>query len=71
MPNEIFKLTKTKYLGDNYYYLSFQKFCTRNCFEFLFDITTVYKAGFSTLDDLYLLVTKNITKYPVLTTYKF
>ena len=32
--------------------------------------TTIYKAGFSTLDDLYILVTKIITKYPVLTTYK-
>ena len=32
--------------------------------------TTVYKAGLSKLDDLYNLVTKIITKYPVLTTYK-
>ena len=32
--------------------------------------TTVYKAGLSTLNDLYNLVTKIITKYPVLTTYK-
>ena len=33
-------------------------------------MTTVYKAGFSTPDDLYNLVTKIITKYPVLTTFK-
>ena len=32
--------------------------------------TTYIKAGFSTLDDLYNLVTKIITKYPVLTTFK-
>ena len=36
----------------------------------LYPITTVYKAGLSTLDDLYNLVTKIITKYPFLTTYK-
>ena len=38
-----------------------------NFFEYC---TTVYKAGFSKLDDLYNLVTKIITKYPVLTTFK-
>ena len=32
--------------------------------------TTVYKAGYSKSDDLYNLVTKIVTKYPVLTTYK-
>ena len=32
--------------------------------------TTVYKAGLSTLDDLYNLVTNIITKYSVLTIYK-
>ena len=32
--------------------------------------TTVYKAGFSTVGDLYNLITKIITKYPVLATYK-
>ena len=32
--------------------------------------TTVYKAGFSTPDDLYNLVTKIITNYPVLTNFK-
>ena len=32
--------------------------------------TTVYKAALSTLDDLYNLVTKNVTKYAVLATYK-
>ena len=30
----------------------------------------LYKAGFSTLDDLYNLVSKYITKYPVIATYK-
>ena len=39
----------------------------KNFFEIC---TTVYKAGFSKLDDLYNLVSKYITKYPVLTTYK-
>ena len=33
-------------------------------------MTTVYKAGLSTLNDLYNLVTKNVTKYPVLATLK-
>ena len=46
----------------------------KNFFEiwenFLKNCTTVYKAGLSKLDDLYNLVTKLITKYPVLTTYK-
>ena len=32
--------------------------------------TTVYKAGLSTVGDLYNLLTKIITKYPVLTTFK-
>ena len=32
--------------------------------------TTVYKAGLSTVGHLYNLVTKNVTKYVVLTTYK-
>ena len=31
---------------------------------------TVYKAGLSTVGHLYNLVTKNVTKYAVLTTYK-
>ena len=47
----------------------------KNFFEIwekFFEIcTTVYKAGLSKLDDLYNLVTKIITKYPVLTTFKF
>ena len=34
------------------------------------DATTVYKAGLSTVGDLYNLVTKNVTKYTVLTTLK-
>ena len=38
--------------------------------NFLKNRTTVYKAGLNKLDDLYNLVTKTITKYPVLTTYK-
>ena len=46
----------------------------KNFFEiwenFFENRTTVYKAGFNKLDDLYNLVTKIITKYPVLTTYK-
>ena len=33
-------------------------------------VTTVYKAGLSTVEHLYNLVTKIITKYSVLTTYK-
>ena len=33
-------------------------------------LTTVYKAGLSTVGDLYNLVTKNVTKYAVLTTLK-
>ena len=37
---------------------------------FFENCTTVYKASFSKLDDLYNLVTKIITKYPVLTTFK-
>ena len=40
------------------------------CEIFFENRTTVYKADFSKLDDLYNLVTKIITKYPVLTTYK-
>ena len=32
--------------------------------------TTVYKAGFSTVEHLNNLVTKIITKYPVLATFK-
>ena len=40
------------------------------CENFFENCTTVYKAGFSKLDDLYNLVTKIITKYLVLTTYK-
>ena len=36
----------------------------------IFNLTTVYKAGLSTVRDLYNLVTKNITKYPVLVTFK-
>ena len=34
------------------------------------DATTICKAGFSTVGHLNNLVTKIITKYPVLTTYK-
>ena len=33
-------------------------------------LTTVYKEGLSTVGHLYNLLTKNVTKYPVLTTYK-
>ena len=33
-------------------------------------LTTVYKAGLSKVGDLYNLVTKNVTKYAVLTTLK-
>ena len=40
------------------------------CENFFENCTTVYKAGLSKLDDLYNLVTKIITKYLVLTTYK-
>ena len=32
--------------------------------------TTVYKAGLSTVGDLYNLITKNVTKYAILTTLK-
>ena len=32
-------------------------------------LTAIYKAGFSTVGHLKNLVTKNITKYPVLTTF--
>ena len=32
--------------------------------------TTVHKAGLSTVGHLYNLVTNNVTKYPVLATYK-
>ena len=35
-----------------------------------YHVTTVYKAGFSTVGHLYNLVTKNVTKYAVLTIYK-
>ena len=46
----------------------------KNFFEIrenFFEIfTTVYKAGLSTVRDLYNLVTKNATKYPVLATLK-
>ena len=46
----------------------------KNFFEIwenFFEIcTTVYKAGLSKVGDLYNLVTKNITKYPVPTTFK-
>ena len=41
-------------------------FC-KNFFEIC---TTVYKAGFSKVGHLYNLVTKNVTKYPVLVTLK-
>ena len=34
------------------------------------DRTTAYKAGLSTVGHLYNLVTKNVTKYAVLTTFK-
>ena len=33
-------------------------------------VTTVYKEGLSTVEDLYNLVTRNVTKYAVLTTLK-
>ena len=39
----------------------------KNFFE---NCTTVYKAGLSKVGHLYNLVTKNVTKYSVLTTYK-
>ena len=46
----------------------------KNFFEIwkiFFEIcTTVYKAGLSKVGDLYNLVTKIITNYPVLTTFK-
>ena len=39
----------------------------KNFFEIF---TTVYKVGLSKVGDLYNLVTKNVTKYPVLATLK-
>ena len=46
----------------------------KNFFEirenFLENFTTVYKAGYSKLEDLENLITKCVTKYPVLTTYQ-
>ena len=45
---------------------NFLKFC-ENFFE---NCTTIYKAGFSKVGHLNNLVTKIITKYPVLATYK-
>ena len=47
-------------------------FCATYDFLKNFDtkITSVYKAGFSTVEHLNNLVTKIITKYPVLTTHK-
>ena len=46
----------------------------KNFFEiwenFFENCTTVYKAGFSKVGDLYNLMSKIITKYPVLATYK-
>ena len=36
----------------------------------MLQMTTVYKAGLSTVGDLYNLVTIIITNYPVLTIYK-
>ena len=48
--------------------------CWKNFFEiwknFLEICATVYKAGLSKVGDLYNLVTKNVTKYPVLATLK-
>ena len=41
--------------------------CWKNFFEIC---TTVYKAGLSKVGDLYNLVTKTVTKYPVLATLK-
>ena len=38
--------------------------------NFFKNCTTVYKAGLSKVRHLYNLVTKNVTKYAVLTTYK-
>ena len=38
--------------------------------NFFESCTTVYKAGLSKVGDLYNLVTKIITNYPVLTTFK-
>ena len=40
------------------------------CENFFEIYTTVYKAGLSKVGHLYNLVTKDVTKYPVLTTYK-
>ena len=40
------------------------------CENFFENCTTVYKAGLSKVEHLYNLVTKNVTKYPVLATYK-
>ena len=40
------------------------------CKFFFENCTTVYKAGLSKVGHLYNLVTKNVTKYAVLTTFK-
>ena len=47
-------------------------FCLNLLLLFIIDInsTTIYKAGLNTLDDLYNLGTKIITRYPVLATFK-
>ena len=56
------------------HWVKFWKFFVKIFLKFgkiFFEIcTTGYKAGFSKPDDLYNLVTKIITKYPVLTTFK-
>ena len=44
--------------------------CPVSKINHILDLTTVYKAGLSTAEHLYNLGKKNITKYPVLTTYK-
>ena len=48
------------------FWKNFLKFC-ENFFE---NCTTVYKAGLSKLEDWKNLVTKIITKYPVVATFK-
>ena len=40
------------------------------CENFFKNCTTVYKAGFSKVGHLYNLVTKKVTKYPILATLK-
>ena len=63
-------------LRSSYFCEKYSKIVIRNCLHFsrlviICDYeTTVYKAGLSTVGHLNNLVTKIITKYSVLTTYK-